>query len=319
MSCAGRSVLLPRARPNRHSGRDDAAEWRNSSRRAGWRRRFSPQIVGLETHPPPLTSARRRGPPTPIRSSATSDPPGKGARQAVVSGSTTPRDTEISQSVIDRISYFYEHENSNIHRAAHDLAARATDAWGAREDGALKGGGRRERMELRNIVPWQQLCGAVAPGSASRRSTLGAGDPQEYERLLGPRTRTSSPPQVSNALGAIVRHGACVWSMARTIRFPHIRWTCRRSISSSSPATRSSGRLESASSTASLMCARYPALAGRRRPDCRRHFREDDLSAAAEPLRSPAQAISPCSGPRRSDRLCRVIGREIIDRYDMNC
>src|SRR6202041_960212 len=32
------------------------------------------------------------------------------------------------QSVIDRISYFYEHENSNVHRAAHELAARATDA-----------------------------------------------------------------------------------------------------------------------------------------------------------------------------------------------
>ena len=31
--------------------------------------------------------------------------------------------------MIDRLSYFYEHENSNIHRAAHDLAARATDAY----------------------------------------------------------------------------------------------------------------------------------------------------------------------------------------------
>jgi len=25
--------------------------------------------------------------------------------------------------VIDRIAYFYAHENSNIHRAAHELAA----------------------------------------------------------------------------------------------------------------------------------------------------------------------------------------------------
>ena len=31
--------------------------------------------------------------------------------------------------VIDRVSYFYEHENSNVHRAAHELAARATDAY----------------------------------------------------------------------------------------------------------------------------------------------------------------------------------------------
>ena len=37
--------------------------------------------------------------------------------------------TQKPQAVIDRISYFYQHENSNIHRAAHELAARATDAW----------------------------------------------------------------------------------------------------------------------------------------------------------------------------------------------
>jgi cysteine desulfurase/selenocysteine lyase len=36
--------------------------------------------------------------------------------------------TQKPQSVIDRLNYFYEHENSNVHRAAHELAARATDA-----------------------------------------------------------------------------------------------------------------------------------------------------------------------------------------------
>ena len=42
--------------------------------------------------------------------------------------------THKPRQVIDRISYFYEHENSNIHRAAHELAARATDAYeGARQ------------------------------------------------------------------------------------------------------------------------------------------------------------------------------------------
>src|ERR1700733_7771541 len=42
--------------------------------------------------------------------------------------------TQKPQAVIDRLKYFYEHENSNIHRAAHELAARATDAYeGARE------------------------------------------------------------------------------------------------------------------------------------------------------------------------------------------
>eukprot|EP01136_Pigoraptor_vietnamica_P002917 Opistho-1_new@31507 len=41
--------------------------------------------------------------------------------------------TQKPQVVIDRLAYFYQHENSNIHRAAHELAARATDAYeGAR-------------------------------------------------------------------------------------------------------------------------------------------------------------------------------------------
>ncbi|MBL8447592.1 MAG: aminotransferase class V-fold PLP-dependent enzyme, partial [Zoogloeaceae bacterium] len=42
--------------------------------------------------------------------------------------------THKPQAVIDRLAHFYAHENSNIHRAAHELAARATDAYeGARD------------------------------------------------------------------------------------------------------------------------------------------------------------------------------------------
>src|SRR5207342_3802926 len=42
--------------------------------------------------------------------------------------------TQKPQAVIDRLSHFYARENSNVHRAAHTLAARATDAYeGARE------------------------------------------------------------------------------------------------------------------------------------------------------------------------------------------
>ena len=37
--------------------------------------------------------------------------------------------TQKPQVVIDRLVKFYSHENSNIHRAAHELAARATDAY----------------------------------------------------------------------------------------------------------------------------------------------------------------------------------------------
>jgi cysteine desulfurase/selenocysteine lyase len=47
--------------------------------------------------------------------------------------------TQKPQSVIDRLSYFYAHENPNIHRAAHELAARATDAYeGARDKSARR-------------------------------------------------------------------------------------------------------------------------------------------------------------------------------------
>jgi len=39
--------------------------------------------------------------------------------------------TQKPNAVIDRVSDFYRHENSNIHRAAHALAAKATDAYEA--------------------------------------------------------------------------------------------------------------------------------------------------------------------------------------------
>ena len=165
--------------------------------------------------------------------------------------------TQKPNAVIDRISYFYRHENSNIHRAAHTLAARATDAYeSAREKtrrflnasttneiifvrGTTEGinliaqsWGRRNVQKddeivitwlehHANIVPWQQLCsekGArlrVAPVNDRGEIIL-----EEYEKLLGPRTRLVSFSQVSNALGTITparemvemacRHGARV-------------------------------------------------------------------------------------------------------------
>ncbi len=148
--------------------------------------------------------------------------------------------TQKPQSVIDRISYFYEHENSNIHRAAHELAARATDAYedarskvthflnassskeivfvrGATEAINLvaQGWGRRHINKgdeiiitwiehHANIVPWQMLAaekGAilrVAPVDDDGQILL-----DEYEKLLGPKTRLVSLTQVSNALGTI--------------------------------------------------------------------------------------------------------------------
>jgi cysteine desulfurase/selenocysteine lyase len=165
--------------------------------------------------------------------------------------------TQKPRAVIERLSYYYEHENSNIHRAAHALAGRATDAYeGAREKvrrfvnapsvkdiifvrGATEGinliaqsWGRRNigpgdeivitwLEHHANIVPWQQLAsekGAklrVVPVDSRGQVIL-----EEYEKLLGSRTKLVSLTQVSNALGSIVpvkemieiahRYGACV-------------------------------------------------------------------------------------------------------------
>jgi cysteine desulfurase / selenocysteine lyase len=148
--------------------------------------------------------------------------------------------TQKPQAVIDRLKYFYEHENSNVHRAAHELAARSTDAYdGAREKVRrfLNAGSTREivfvrgategvnlvakswgRQHIRegdeivishlehhaNIVPWQMLCaekGAklrVAPVDNTGQILL-----DEYEKLLGPKTRLVAFAQVSNALGTV--------------------------------------------------------------------------------------------------------------------
>jgi cysteine desulfurase/selenocysteine lyase len=149
--------------------------------------------------------------------------------------------TQKPNAVIDRISDFYRHENSNVHRAAHELAARSTDAYeSAREKtrrflnasttreivfvrGATEGinllaqaWGRRNVREgdeivitwlehHANIVPWQMLCsekGArLRVAPVNDRGEIILG---EYEKLLGPRTRMVAFTQVSNALGTIV-------------------------------------------------------------------------------------------------------------------
>jgi cysteine desulfurase / selenocysteine lyase len=148
--------------------------------------------------------------------------------------------TQKPNAVIDRLSYFYRHENSNIHRAAHTLAARATDAYeSAREKTRrfLNASSSREIVFVRgtteginliaqawgrryvqkddevvitwlehhaNIVPWQQLCSEK--GARLRVAPVndrGEIILEEYEKLLSPRTRIVSFSQVSNALGTI--------------------------------------------------------------------------------------------------------------------
>ncbi|QEC76421.1 family 2A encapsulin nanocompartment cargo protein cysteine desulfurase [Mucilaginibacter ginsenosidivorax] len=148
--------------------------------------------------------------------------------------------TQKPRQVIDRISYFYEHENSNIHRAAHELAARATDAYeGARKkvqkflnarslNEIIFVRGATEAINLvakswgeqylnagdeiivsqlehhANIVPWQQL--AAKKGLKIRIIPVdddGQILVDEYVKLLGPKTKLVSFTQVSNALGTV--------------------------------------------------------------------------------------------------------------------
>lgn len=149
--------------------------------------------------------------------------------------------TQKPQAVIDRLVQFYEHENSNIHRAAHELAARATDAYeGARETvrrfiGAASAEeiiftrGTTESINLiartwgaqnigpgdeiivshlehhANIVPWQML--AQKKGATIKVIPVddhGQVILEDYRKLLNARTKLVSVTQVSNALGTVV-------------------------------------------------------------------------------------------------------------------
>ncbi|MDN7182575.1 SufS family cysteine desulfurase [Caballeronia sp. SEWSISQ10-4 2] len=149
--------------------------------------------------------------------------------------------TQKPQSVIDRLSYFYAHENSNIHRAAHALAGRATDAYEGARDTVRRFIGAASPEEIifvrgtteginliaktwgvqnvgegdeiivshlehhANIVPWQQL--AAQKGATLRVIPVddsGQVRLDEYQKLLNSRTKIVSVTQVSNALGTVV-------------------------------------------------------------------------------------------------------------------
>ena len=148
--------------------------------------------------------------------------------------------TQKPQSVIDRLAYFYAHENSNIHRAAHELAARATDAYEAARnkvarfigagspDEIIFVRGATEAINLvaktwgvqnigpgdeivvsllehhANIVPWQQL--AAEKGAVIRVIPVDDSGQillDEYQKLLNGKTKLVAVTQVSNALGTV--------------------------------------------------------------------------------------------------------------------
>lgn len=148
--------------------------------------------------------------------------------------------TQKPKQVMDRLTYFYEHENSNIHRAAHELAARATDAYEAAREKAQRFLNARSINEIifvrgateainlvaqswgeqnlvagdeiivsnlehhANIVPWKRL----ADKKGLKLRVIPVDDDgqillDEYAKLLNSKTRLVSFTQVSNALGTV--------------------------------------------------------------------------------------------------------------------
>jgi cysteine desulfurase / selenocysteine lyase len=148
--------------------------------------------------------------------------------------------TQKPQTVTDAIAHFYAHENSNIHRGAHTLAARATDAYErARQTVAtfLAANGSDEILFVRgcteginlvanvlapglsrgdeivltelehhaNIVPWQMV--AERTGAVIRVAPIddrGEVILEAYQALVGPRTKVVSLSHASNSLGTIL-------------------------------------------------------------------------------------------------------------------
>jgi cysteine desulfurase/selenocysteine lyase len=148
--------------------------------------------------------------------------------------------TQKPQAVLDRLSSYYEHENSNVHRAAHTLAARSTDAYEAARstvaaylgapsaDNIVFVRGTTEGINLvaqafvkprlqpgdeiiltllehhANIVPWQivaQQTGAVI--KVAPVDDQGQVRLTDYVQLFSGRTRFVSFAHVSNALGTV--------------------------------------------------------------------------------------------------------------------
>ncbi|MBZ5725812.1 MAG: cysteine desulfurase [Acidobacteriia bacterium] len=143
-------------------------------------------------------------------------------------------------AVVDAIRRFHEVDCANIHRGVHELSQRSTAAYEETRAKAKKFLNARTKNELifvrgtteginlvasswgrgnvkpgdeivisalehhSNIVPWQMLCEEreaklrIIPMNDRGELLL-----EEYEKLLGPRTRMVAVSHVSNALGTI--------------------------------------------------------------------------------------------------------------------
>ncbi len=148
--------------------------------------------------------------------------------------------TQKPNHVIDKISDYYRNYNSNVHRGAHEMAARATDAYEqARQkiQQFMSAGSSNEIVYVRgtteainliartfgqlnighgdeivlsasshhaNIVPWQML--AKEKGAHLRVipfNDIGELDLEAYKALLNPRVKIVAVDHVSNVLGTV--------------------------------------------------------------------------------------------------------------------
>ncbi|MFZ5492965.1 MAG: SufS family cysteine desulfurase [Pseudomonadota bacterium] len=148
--------------------------------------------------------------------------------------------TQKPQAVIDTESAYYREINANIHRGVHWLSEQATAAHEAARERVQRFINAREAAEVifvrgtteainlvaqsygrsrlgagdevlitglehhSNIVPWQMVCaqtGAVL--KVAHLDDTGTVRMDEFERLLGERTRIVAVSHVSNALGTI--------------------------------------------------------------------------------------------------------------------
>ncbi len=143
-------------------------------------------------------------------------------------------------AVIDAVRHYYETSNANIHRGVHTLSVEATEAYERARVKVQRFLGARRPEEIvfvrsateainlvaqawarpklargdevlishlehhSNIVPWQLVCDQT--GAVLRVAPIddrGALRLDEYEKLLGPRTRIVAIAHVSNALGTV--------------------------------------------------------------------------------------------------------------------
>ncbi len=151
------------------------------------------------------------------------------------SAATTQKPREVIRAITD----YYEHDNANVHRAAHALAGRATRGFetarerlrqligaehaaqviftrGTTEAINLAANGLTSRVRAgdeilisvmehhSNIVPWQMLCQRTGARLVACDVTdQGELDVEDFHRRLGERTALVALGHVSNALGTV--------------------------------------------------------------------------------------------------------------------